>query len=380
MPYPPRHISESPEDYLLTVLADPKLAAQQAAADQLLIAAFHDRKLDIEKLRKALDAGANPSRVVWNGYPALHLAVMRRSSPAVALLLQHGAIASDVDARGVTALKEAINIDFASAIKLIKQYGGEQTAPIFESNYQILIDEEMTNVAKYGKVDQLKSAILLGADVNAKAMPPLLMAMPRCDADIVDVLLKAGADPGVQHSKYGNVFTQIWRASNSVLGSRQWLDFYDAVTRLCPGHAGSAPNPNMMTVADLLQICPVAQQKDCTYLHYLIEAGKADFVMDVIRRDSKNRLTAEDFLRRTGGHTLLEVIANKGYLAAFLSPDVWQGRVQEMLSLENHVPSMARKCFDFNQAAAKLRAVRFSERRENARRKDFNTNPFFPGK
>lgn len=376
MPYPPKHSSESPEDYLLTVLNDPKLAAQQAAADQLLIAAFHDRKLDIEKLRKALDAGANPSRVVWNGYPALHLAVMRRSSPAVTLLLQHGAMVSDVDARGVTALKEAINIDFDAAINLIKHYGGEQAAPVFESNYQTLIDEETTNIVKYGKVEQLNAAILLGADVNAKAMPPLLATMPRCDTNIVDVLLKAGADPTAEHSKYGNVFAQIWRASNSMLGSQKWLDFYAAIVRICPEHAETMPNPNTMTVADLLKPCPVAQQKDCTYLHHLIDAGKADFVMDVIRRDRQNKLTANDFLQKCGTRTLLEVIVDKGFLATFFSADVWQSRVQEMLSLEKHLSPDVRKSFDFNQAAADLRAMRFGERKERARLKGFYNNPF----
>jgi ankyrin repeat protein len=101
-PRQPRKPEDDPpmQRLLAATVADPEKAAKQAAADNKLIAAMSGHTIDVRKVEAALLDGANPDRIIREGYPALHVAVRRQNLPLLELLIRYDANLDDVDSEG----------------------------------------------------------------------------------------------------------------------------------------------------------------------------------------------------------------------------------------------------------------------------------------
>lgn len=162
--------------------------------DDLLLAAAQG---DLQTIRACLDAGIDPNSIHRaGGNSALHNATYSDRAPAVKLLLDRGAdpnlrlnyrsLVDDHEERGVVALMYALSVDAA------------------------------------------KSLIDAGADVNLQdeaGITPLMRAAHRGKAEIVQLLLDAGADAS-QQTKRGQaaidiVRDQIARYESWVVGTNR---------------------------------------------------------------------------------------------------------------------------------------------------------------
>ena len=159
--------------------------------DDLLLASA---KGDLQTIRACLDAGLDPNSIHYAG--------------------------------GNSALHNATYSDHALAIKLLLDGGAD---PNLRMNYRSLVDdhEERGVVALMFalSVDAAKTLIDAGADVNVQddsGITPLMRAAHRGKADIVRLLLDAGAD-ALQRTHHGQnaidiVRDQIARYESWVIG------------------------------------------------------------------------------------------------------------------------------------------------------------------
>jgi hypothetical protein len=138
-------------------------------------------------------------------------------------------------------------------------------------------------------------------------------------------------------------------------------------------------HPADFTLADLRQPLPEEATRrgparelvpPPTLLHHLVANGKTDFVFDVLKRNPNDRLTAQDMLTRSekDRETLLEAFSRASVLPRIFTSEIWQDRLEEMLSLKQHVDKSLRmrNAVDFNKAAADVRACRLQELKRKA--------------
>jgi hypothetical protein len=91
----------------------------------------------------------------------------------------------------------------------------------------------------------------------------------------------------------------------------------------------------------------------------------------VLERNPNDRLTAADMLMQetpAPKRTVLKSLGGKGLLPRIFTEAVWQGRLEEMLSLRPVVEEdvWLRGKIDFNKAAADVRACRLRELKARA--------------
>jgi hypothetical protein len=364
-----------PDQKRRRMLDDPAQAPLLVAADKRLIAAMMQDPIDLKSLSAALRDHANPDRIVVNGFPALHVAVHRRDIQALSLLLDHGVSVNDWDAEGATALDEAHRKRFTEGVKKLKQFsaetrlviasGEDQPDPVEAASYQIRMNKRLLKMIERGEAEQVQQAIDLGADVNMQDgysfRPPLHTAALQCDAEKVKIILDAGADVFRRTKTGEDVLDILWQATPRRLFGPEWQQVYDVLTERGYNNL-FARHPSQMTLSDLRQSFPDGQKDPPTLLHYLVRGGHADVVFDALKRNPDDRLTAADMLTKSTRYrkTLLDAFAETGRLADVFTADVWQDRLEEMLSLQPHAEkafSAARKV-DFSRAAADVRARR----------------------
>ena len=156
-------------------------------------------------VRRLLQAGADPNRAGRTGVTPLMAAAMGGRVDVLELLLEAGAgieaqQRSEGHDRG-TALLFAVRWDRVENVRCLLKAGAKANAPVWGILYGTLLTEA---VGRGGK-DVVQLLIAAGADVNARGTvgagdwyrspgpPPLRVAVDRGDAEMVRILLEAGA-------------------------------------------------------------------------------------------------------------------------------------------------------------------------------------------
>ncbi|MDE1152002.1 MAG: hypothetical protein PW788_05625 [Micavibrio sp.] len=368
---------------------DPASAARMVAADTLLIEALLQSPIDLPLLHKALQADANPDRTIINGYPALHVALHRHDTKAVDLLLRYAANTNDVNSSGYNALDEAYRTFFTAGIKALKQHGAETrvlaaeeaeradiAADIYAPSYQSRINAFLFHAAGKGTAEQVRQALALGADANAQdiryspSFTPLLHAVAWVDAEKTKILLDAGANPNGKSSDGRDVIDMLWTAGTRAFDD-SWVQLYKTLQDR--GYTNIfLKQPEELTFDDLMEPVMTGPGKDKpTKLHYLVAHGKSDAVFDILARSSNRRLTAADLQKKEPyyrNETLLTALASQKQLTRIFTAAIWQGRVEEMMSLQKPVETdfNTKGTVDFDKARAEVMNHRLKDMKARA--------------
>jgi len=385
-PRKPRPSEHNPvmHKILCDTVASVDKTRQQQAADNALIAAMRAPVMDVDKVQAALQAGANADRIIVAGTPALHMAIEHKDLAVLQLLLKFDADVSDVDAKGLSVLDKAYQKQFGAGIRALTEAGAKLRVtgceehgiiPEDGENYQTRIDEVMFRALRGGSVDEVSRALSLGADVNAveSYVSPgycaLHLAISRCDVAKVQLLLDNGADVRVTSGRGETSLDMLWWAGPKELLGDDWHKIFKALEDKGARTLFSR-HPSELTLEDLRRTVPIGLDGETNALHFLVRMNKTDFVMDVINRDPGG-LTADDLMKRSGfykNETLLEAFTAGKRLGDVFTAAVWQGRLEEMMSMrpivdQNH---LARAQVDFEQAKSDILRHRQKDLRDKA--------------
>jgi len=377
-------IPRKPEDdplmqrLLAATVADPEKAVKQAAADNRLIEALGGNIVDVRMVEAALRDGANPDRIIRNGYPALHVAVRRQNLPLLQLLIQYDANLDDVDAAGNSVLDAAYQERFGAGVRVLSEAGAKlrltgldayDMIPEEGENYQRRIDEVMFRALRGGTAQDVKNALALGADPNAEeyhahpAYGALHLAIARCDLEKVTLLLDAGAAVEKTSGRGESALDMLWWAGARELFTDDWHKIFKLLEDRGARTLFSR-HPDELTLKDLRRSVPIGLDGETTALHFLVRMGKMDFVMDVIKRDGDG-LTPEDMNKRSSyykNETLLDAFVSSKRLSDIFTAHVWQGRLDDMLSLQQAVNDNPKACWQVDFEAAKQDVLRYRRR------------------
>lgn len=377
-------IPRKPEDdplmqrMLAATVADPEKAAKQAAADDRLIEALTQNIVDVRKVEAALLDGANPDRIIRDGYPALHIAVHRQNLPLLQLLMQYDANLEDVDTAGNSVLDAAYQERFGAGVRVLTEAGAKlrltgldahDMIPEEGENYQRRIDEVMFRALRGGTAADVKNALALGADPNAEeyhahpAYCALHLAIARCDLEKVTLLLDAGAKVEKTSGRGETSLDMLWWAGARELFTDDWHRIFKLLEDRGARTLFSR-HPDELTLNDLRRSVPIGLDGETTALHFLVRMGKMDFVMDVIKRDPDG-LTLEDMNKRSSyykNETLLDAFVGSKRLSDVFTAHVWQGRLEDMLSLQQTINDNPKARWQVDFDAAKQDVLRYRRR------------------
>ncbi len=376
-----------PHEKRYKLAQDPVAAARIVLADRQMIMAMMSHPIDLKNLRDALKNDANPDRHIINGFPALHVAIEKRDLKALEALLRYSARTDDIDPTGAVALDVAHRRHFKEAVKMLELHGAEtrlakgeepDLSDEYAPNYQRRINNLLHEMVRKGTPEQVQQMIDLGAQVNAidphsnPGFPMLHHAACLCDVEKVKILLANGADPLQKSSRGHDVTDTMWQARIENLYSEKWLQIHDLVreagyTNLFDHH------PLKLDANDLRASVAISGKGDPTLMQYLVDNGKGDMVLDILGRDSSAPLTAQELSKRETApgmmrSTLLESFGRAGKLSRIFTAAVWQGRVDEMLSLRTAVEKnpMFKPQVDFDTAYNDVMAQRLKILRAKA--------------
>lgn len=376
-----------PHEKRYKLAQDPAAAARIVAADKKMIAALLSHPIDLKNLRDALKDDANPDRHIINGFPALHVAIEKHDIKALEILLRYSASTDDIDAEGQVALDVAHRRHFKEAVKLLELHGAEtrlakgqepDLSDMYAPNYQRRINNLLTEMVRKGTPEQVQQMIDLGAQVNHidphsnPGFPALHHAACLCDVEKVKILLANGADPLQKSTRGHDVTDTMWQARVENLYSGKWLEIHDLVrkagyTNLFDRH------PLQLDANDLRQKVVISGKEDPTLMQYLVDNKQADRVLEILARDASAPLTAQELTQRQTApgmmrSTLLESFGREGKLSRIFTAAVWQGRVDEMLSLRGAVEKnpMFKPQVDFDAAYHDVMAQRLKILRQKA--------------
>lgn len=382
-PRQPRDIdNDQPQQkWLCAVVSDADKTAQQAAADNRLIAAMSASVIDHAAVRAALDDGACPDRLLPGGLPVLHAAVERGDADLLQLLIRYDAELSDTDNSGASALDTAYRTHFVQGIRILSDAGapfcqiGSDPRYLPEdvavNNYQTRINAVLMHAVHKGTAEDVKHALALGADANAienaqgrARYSALHLAIARCDAGKVNALLDAGADVHAVSGRGETSLDMLWWAGAKDLLGPAWQDVYKILDARGARTLFSR-RPEELTLTDLRAAVPIGLDGKTTALHFLVRMGKMDIVMDAIRR-SEHGLTRADLMKRSeyyGGETLLDAFVASRKLSGLFTAAVWRGRLDEMLALRPQIDANPRAAaqVDFDAAVRDIRHFQQSE-------------------
>ncbi|HYD16929.1 MAG TPA: hypothetical protein VEF76_00455 [Patescibacteria group bacterium] len=374
-----------PHEKRYQLAQDAGSAARVVAADRQMIAALLSNPTDLKALRAALKADANPDRSVINGHPALHVAIHRRDLKALEILLRYAPRTDDIAPDGAVALDVAHRLRWAEGVRLLQLHGAEPRLAkgeppdlddIYEPSYQKRINGLLYQMVRKGTPEQVQQMIDLGADVNARdphsnpSFPPLHHAACICDEAKVEILLKAGADVLMKSTRGHEITDTMWQSRPEHLYSDAWLRIHDRLrqagyTNLFDVH------PLKLDAAQLREKVFIGGREDPTLLQYLVNNGKADTVIDLLTKPGAPALTAAELLKKdtTGfGGTLLDSFGRAGKLSRIFTAAVWQGRVEEMMSLRPAVENnfTNKKQVEFDAAYQEVLGQRLKDLRARA--------------
>ncbi len=350
---------------LKDILADENATARRIAADRLLMKALSGSVIDTQLLRKALEAGACPDRPV-EGSPPLNIAVRQKSFSAYFTLVTYGASFSDRDAKGDTSLGEAAKKGVRSIRKFLvgEDIPFENSAAADAGTYQRRIDLVLEDILRHGTLPQVKAVLELGA----KPETGLDAAVLSMDTAKIGVLLDAGAPASALDAGL------LWGVPKDRFHTKEWHALADYLAGKGCVVTGAA-KPEDMNLDDLRRVVPVAGKKGATVMHVLADAGKFDAVLDYLKKNPAQRLTSEDFLAKGGPYdfALVTVLAREKKLADIFTTDIWQGRVEEMNAVWEHVEKFygAREQVEIGKAKKAVADYRREKLGQMARKKNY---------
>jgi len=157
-----------------------------------------------------LRAGASTAGVDKEGWTSLMLAARSGHAGVVRILLDAGA---DREARDRTGQRTALdwaNEERQAAVVELLRAAGASTAG--------LVDQALVDAVRRRDVERIREALAAGARVEAMTRhgeSVLFVAAQRGFADIVAVLIEAGADVRFRHKIYGSPLTQASAAGHT---------------------------------------------------------------------------------------------------------------------------------------------------------------------
>jgi len=166
-----------------------------------------------ENVRLLIEKGADAKAVDKGGTDALAMAAQAGDAESVRLLLAHGADARVADQSGLTALMLALTNCSLPAVSALVEHGADVNAANTFAGKVRFGDIDLKHLtpahiaAPYCNADVMKLLVDAGAKVNvddSRGMTPLMLAVSseHQDAALVRLLLKSGADPNAR-SKTG---------------------------------------------------------------------------------------------------------------------------------------------------------------------------------
>ncbi len=346
------------------ILADESATQRRIDADRLLMKALSKPVIDTQALRKALEAGACPDRPVA-GLPPLNIAVRQKSFSAYFTLVTYGASFSDRDAEGNTSLGEVAK----KGVRGIRKFLTGEEACFQEQDvtdtgtYQRRIDIVLEDILRDGDVRQVKAVL----DLGAKPETGLDAAILSMDTAKIETLLNAGARAEMLDADL------LWRMQKDKFYTKEWHALADYLALKGCAVTGVA-KPEDMNLHDLRRVVP-AGKKGATVMHVLADAGKFDVVLDYLKKNPEQRLTSEDFLATGGPYdfALVTVLARDKKLADVFTTGIWQGRVEEMAAVWDHVDKFygAREQVDITKVKKAVADFRREKLGQMARKKNY---------
>ena len=182
-------------DYFLEHGADP--STKDVAGTPVLVEAVS--KKDVALAKKLLEKGANPDckdisgvkvlmRVLRDGFPA------RDKLDLVRLLLENGASPRAKDVSGMTTAVAQVMMDGSPAeiVDLLLQHGEDANGKLPDKEFLLI------HAVRRGRMDLVEVLLRNGANPNVQSPvnkdTPLLIGMMKMDKDLLSLLLRYGAD------------------------------------------------------------------------------------------------------------------------------------------------------------------------------------------
>jgi ankyrin repeat protein len=155
------------------------------------LAELHDAAMkgDVERVRKLLKKGENPNARDEYGYTPLYWAAINGHVDVVRLLLEHGADPNIKNTYGNTPLHWAALYGYVDVVRLLLEHGADPDA---RNDYG---KTPLHEAADRGHLEVVRLLLQHGADPNVGVggATPLSFAISYCNADVIKLLLERGA-------------------------------------------------------------------------------------------------------------------------------------------------------------------------------------------
>lgn len=264
-PSPPTWLKDFALPLPAATLADAKLAAKQAADDQVLrdlIAQNPDTDSLRRRLQDAMWTKAN-FNIVIDGRPLIHHIIERRDLPTLLLVISGGREkekfirGGDTDQQARTALDYAHALGWDEGVRYLGLYGHTETGGDHARvhNVQTQLDAALAAAAEKNDLDVARSALALGADANVKTRHDL-SALHHCvlllHGDMVSLLAQNGADIHARHFRGETTLQMLWWCHPPLRLNTAWYEMADRLRALgCD--SGDFKTPREMTGQELAQ-------------------------------------------------------------------------------------------------------------------------------
>ena len=239
---------------ILTFHSDPDILDARAGPWEGTPLAHAVKKSHADVVHELLEAGADPRIATEEGNSALHLAAIQGRADIVKDILRLRVVEDILNSKGgvsqATPLAYAVNYSHTDVVHLLLEAGAD---PRVTTNAG---DSALHLVGLLGQVDIAKEILrlhssedLLNARGGKSQATALAYAVDRSYADVVHVLLEAGADPGV---RIGSGESAI-----DIAARKGEVDILMDILRLLPGDrlvkgigGGSGSTPLIMATVE----------------------------------------------------------------------------------------------------------------------------------
>ena len=297
---------------LLEAGADPNVADEAGEAPLMYVCVTHGNPKTIKML---LDAKADPNARNKHDVTALMAASMKGQAAAVKLLLQAGANPNVADENGTTSLMQASM--FHGDPKIIKMLLDAKADPNARNKHDATA---LIVASAKGHVAAVKLLLQAGADPNAMNeynTNSLMAASSTKNKEIVELLLQAGADPNARIDPSWTKKENLTKLMASIELSKKKTMSTPLIFASARGDAelvhlllkaGADPNgpDSSMNTPLLVVALSKPSQNNLRIAQMLLKAGA-----DVNYRNQENK-TAYDFAVKKGNKAMMILLKKSG--------------------------------------------------------------------